>query len=116
MTAQPVGEGVYHIRAVIENTGWLPTNVTARATEKKFVQPLEVEIALPEGASLVSGDKKVECGQLAGRALKQTMYWQADPTDDRVKVEWVVRAPKDSQVTITATHQRAGKIRRTVML
>jgi hypothetical protein len=116
VAVQSVGEGVYHIRAVMENTGWLPTSVSARAAEKQCVRPLEVEITLPEGATLVSGDKRVECGQLAGRALKNTAYWEADPTDDRVKVEWVVRAPKGSEATITAAHQRAGKINRSLTL
>lgn len=116
VTVQPVGEGVYHVRAVIENTGWLPTSVSARATEKQFVRSLEIEISLPDGATLVSGDKRVAPGQLAGRALKNTAYWDADPTDDRAKVEWVVRAPQGGEVTITAAHQRAGKISRSVTL
>ncbi len=116
ITVMPVGEGAFHIRALVQNTGWLPTHVTDRAKEKKLIRPLEVEIALPEGAALVSGERKVEAGQLAGRALKNTTYWNSDPTDDRAKVEWVVRAPQGSAVTITAVHQRAGKISRTVAL
>lgn len=116
VAVRSAGEGVYHIRAVVENTGWLPTNIPQRAVEKQFVRPLEVEIALPDGAALIGGDRRVEAGQLAGRALKRTAYWEADPTDDRVKVEWVVRAPPGSEVTLTATHQRAGKIKRSVTL
>ena len=31
-----------------------------------------------------------------------------DATEDRVKVEWVVRAPQGGKVKLTARHERAG--------
>ena len=113
---KPLGEGAFHIVAVVQNTGWLPTSVTGRAQEKKLVRPVEVEICLPEGASLVSGLPRTEAGQLAGRALKRRPYEIADPTTDRAKVEWVVRAPQGGAVTLKATHLRAGCVRKTVTL
>ncbi len=118
VTVTPVGEGAHHIRAIVQNTGWLPTNITARAAEKKLVRPLEITLTLPPegGATLVSGQLKTEAGQLAGRALKTTTFWNSDPTDDRAKVEWVVKASAGSAVTITAEHQRAGKLTRIVTL
>jgi murein tripeptide amidase MpaA len=116
VSVTPLGGNTHHIRAIVQNTGWLPTNVSAKAAEKKLVRPVEVTLTLPEGATLVSGQLKTEVGQLAGRALKQSVFWNADPTDDRAKVEWVVKAPLGSALTITAAHQRAGKISRTVPL
>ena len=112
----PLGDGAYHILAVVQNTGWLPTSVTGHAQEKKLVRPVEVEISLPEGGSLVSGQLRVEAGQLVGRALKNRPYEMADPTTDRAKVEWVVRAPQGSTVTLKATHQRAGCVKQVVTL
>ena len=103
---QPLGDGAYHVLAVVQNTGWLPSSVTGRAQEKKLVRPVEVEIGLPEGASLVSGQPRVEVGQLAGRALKNRPYEVLDPTTDRAKVEWVVRAPQGGAITLKASHQR----------
>jgi murein tripeptide amidase MpaA len=111
----PTGR-LYHIRAVIQNTGWLATNLSQRALEKKLVRPLEVELTLPDGATLVTGERRAEAGQLSGRALKNSSMWGGDPTTDRTKVEWVVRAPAGSTLTITASHQRAGKIAKTVTL
>jgi hypothetical protein len=32
---------------VLQNAGWLPTNVTEKALERKAVRPLEVELTLP---------------------------------------------------------------------
>jgi hypothetical protein len=113
---ESLGDGATHIIAVILNTGWLPTSVSGRAEEKKLIRQLEVEIAVPDGAVLVSGKLRVEAGQLAGRALKLKAYWPNDPTDDRVRLDWVVRAPAGSTVTLKATHQRAGKVSRTVTL
>jgi hypothetical protein len=112
----PMGDSSYHLRAIIENTGWLGTAITKRAEEKKLIRPLEVELTLPEGAVLVSGERRTEAGQLTGRALKSTIYWGSDPTTDRAKVEWVVRAPAGSALTLTASHQRAGKISKAITL
>jgi murein tripeptide amidase MpaA len=103
---------LHAISLVLHNTGWLPTNVTKQALEMKAVRPLEVDIELPSGASLVVGRSKTEAGQLSGRdAVGATSIWSADATDERVKVEWVVRAPEGGQVAITAVHQRAGTVR-----
>lgn len=108
---------VHHIRLVLHNTGWLPTNVTEQALKMKAVRPLEVDIELPEGARLLVGEKKTMLGQLKGRDHKgSTAIWNADSTDERVKVEWVVQGPAGSVVKIVATHERAGMVRSEVTL
>jgi murein tripeptide amidase MpaA len=116
LTVTPLGEDAYHLRAVVQNTGWLPTYLSQRAKDKGLVRAVEAELILPDGAALVSGERKISLGQLEGRALKQTMYWGEDPTDDRAKAEWVVRAPRGATLTVTAQHQRAGKVSRQVVL
>ena len=76
---EPMGDGKHHVRLVLENTGWLPTNVSEKAKERKAVRPIEVELTLPDGARVVGGDRKVEAGQLAGRNMKRnTLGWRAD--------------------------------------
>ena len=114
---KPIGDGVYHVRLVLCNTGWLPTNITQKALDRKAVRPIEVELTLPDGATLVNGEKKVEAGQLEGRSQKRNILdTYADPTSDRVKVEWVIDAPTGGTLKIEARHQRAGVIRREVAL
>lgn len=112
-TVEPLGEGMYKVRLVVQNTGWLPTYITKKALEKKLVRGVIAEIELPEGASLRSGKPREELGQLEGRAYKPSAatVWHADPTDDRAKVEWVVHAPRGGTVRITAKHERAGVVR-----
>ncbi len=118
VSATAVGDGAWRVRAVVENTGWLPTSVTEKAVERKVVRPLTLEISFPEGATLASGEEKVECGQLTGRALRRSLIWWGgdDATSDRAKVEWVIEGPAGSEVTVTAKHERAGTVRQTVRL
>jgi hypothetical protein len=82
------------------------------------VRPLEVELTLPEGGRLVSGEQRTEAGQLTGRVEKRSALWWGndESTSDRVKLEWVVEAPAGSELGIEARHQRAGVVRRVVSL
>ena len=103
---------------MLQNSGWLPTNVTEKALERRAVRDLEVEVELPEGARLVGGDVKTEAGQLKGRADKRSTTWWAndESTGDLVKLEWVVEAPAGTEIGIEARHPRAGTVRRTITL
>lgn len=116
--ATSLGDGAYRVRLVVHNTGWLPTYVTKKAMERKVVRDVVCEIELPEGADLVTGEVREEVGQLEGRAYKPSApsVWDADPTDDRAKVEWVIRAPSGGTVKLLARHERAGAARAEVQL
>lgn len=105
------------VRAVIHNTGWLPTNVSKKALEQKVTRKLEVDVKLPHGATLVTGKEKTILDQLAGRDQQASApIWGGDATKERAKVEWVIEAEPGTEIEITAHHQRAGTIRRTVVL
>lgn len=107
----------HYVRATVHNTGWLPTNVSKQAVAMKVVRELEVDIALPEGAKLVTGKEKTMLGQLEGRDGKWSMpIFSGDATAERAKVEWVIEAEPGSVVEITAIHPRAGTIRKSVTL
>jgi hypothetical protein len=118
LEVEQVGEGAWLVRLVLLNSGWLPTNVTQKAVDRKAVRPLEVELTLPEGGRLVSGEQRTEAGQLTGRVEKRSALWWGndESTSDRVKLEWVVEAPAGSELGIEARHQRAGVVRRVVSL
>ena len=64
LDVEPLGEGRFLVRLVLENTGWLPTYVTQKAVDRQSVRPLEVELTLPQGARLVAGEVRTEAGQL----------------------------------------------------
>ncbi|MBI3946725.1 MAG: carboxypeptidase [Armatimonadetes bacterium] len=118
LEATPLGQGAYRVRLVVDNTGWLPTYVTKKALERKVVRGVVAEIELPEGATLQTGKRREEIGQLEGRAYKGPSVFGggSDPTDHRAKVEWVVCGKPGDVVQVTARHDRAGVVRARVEL
>jgi len=112
---EPAGDGAWRVRVVVENSGWLPTNVTRMAIDRHVVQPLRARIDLPDGAELVTGRDTLELGQLAGRALKTSsigmLSFGYDDTSDRTVAEWVVRAPAGTICPVELRHDRAGVVR-----
>jgi murein tripeptide amidase MpaA len=120
LDSEALGGGLWRVRLVVENQGWLPTNVSKKALERRAVRPVEAELELPDGAVLATGDVKQELGQLAGHGRARQMLAMFDggfdPTDDRAKAEWVVRADAGTTVLVTARHARAGTCRAEVTL
>ena len=120
-SATAVGDDAWRIRMVVENSGWLPSYVTKMAKQKKLVRGVVCEIELPEGARLETGSAREELEQLEGRAYKSAAAntWagsSADETDDRLKVEWVVRGKPGQTLKLAARHERAGTLRTEVAL
>ena len=52
LRSEPVGSGAHRVVLVLHNTGWMPTNVSQKAIDRKAVRPVEVEIELPDGGRL----------------------------------------------------------------
>jgi murein tripeptide amidase MpaA len=108
----PAGKDTFRVRLVVQNTGWLPTYVTKKALDKKFTRGVVAEIALPRGGTLQAGKLREELGQLEGRAYHSAFVDDYEGmTNDRLKVEWVVHAPKGGAVKLSARHERAGMVR-----
>jgi len=117
--AEDTGGGNYKVTLVVQNTGWLPSYVSKRALERKVVRGLIAEISLPDDASLIQGKRRVDAGQLERKAYKHTgvSFWpEPNVTDDRVKVEWVVKGRAGDAVDVVARHERAGTLRVAVKL
>ncbi|MEY2399051.1 MAG: hypothetical protein QOJ00_2225 [Actinomycetota bacterium] len=116
---EALGDGAWRVRVVVENTGWLPTNVTEKALERKAVRAVEARLNGADGVRVV-GDATVELGQLAGRVGKHSMLGgfggTTDPSVDRAKAEWVVRGPAGSTVDVEVWSPRAGVVRTTLKL
>ncbi len=117
--ASALGSDHWRVRLVVQNTGWLPSYVSMRAQERKIVRGVIAEIALPDGAALVQGKRREELAQLEGKWSKHTgvSFWpEYRVTDDRAKIEWVVRGRKGDRVDLIARHDRAGTVRASVTL
>ncbi len=117
--ADALGAGTWRVRLVVQNTGWLPTYVSKRALERKVTRGVIAEVALPAGVELVSGKPREALGELEGKAYKHTgvSFWPDHHlTDDRAKVEWIVRASPGAVIDLVARHDRAGAVHATVTL
>lgn len=118
----PLGGGVYQVRLVVQNAGWLPSYVSKKALEKRLVRGVIAEIALPDGAALKSGDLRQDIGQIEGRAYTASsltpwgMLIGNHFTSDRAKAEWIIHAPNGGEVTVSARHPRAGTVKATLKL
>jgi murein tripeptide amidase MpaA len=114
-----LGDGHYHVRVVVQNSGWLPAYVTKRAIERKTTRGLVGEISVPQGAKLVQGQPRIELGQLEGRAYTSsaaTPWGISTGTPDRAKAEWVIHAPQGGTAEVVMRHDRAGVVRITIPL
>jgi murein tripeptide amidase MpaA len=111
--SEPIGDGAFRLRLVLENSGWLPTNVTQKALDRMHVRPIEALLELPEGARVVTGQEREELGQLSGRVERRAIMWWGNDlsTTDRTKIEWVVEARPGDRVGVVARHERAGTAR-----
>ena len=117
--ADALGDEHWRVRLVVQNTGWLPSYVSKRALERKVVRGVIAEIALPPGVTLVQGKRREDLGQLEGRWSKHTgvSFWpDYHITDDRAKIEWVVRGRQGDCVELLARHERAGTVRAQITL
>ncbi|HEY4331507.1 MAG TPA: M14 family metallopeptidase [Ilumatobacteraceae bacterium] len=114
-TASPLGDGLWRIDAGIANTGWLPTNVSARAARERQVLPIVAELVLPAGAEVIGGANRVTLGQLRGRSgFRLDGGSRSDGTPDRVRATWTVRAATSTGIVVRACHPRAGTAQRTI--
>ena len=111
---EAVADGAWKVTVVVQNEGWLPSYVSKRALARKVVRGAIAEITLPAGAALAQGQTRVALGQLEGKAYKHTgvSFWpDYHVTDDRAKVEWVVRGAAGTEVDVVVRHERAGTVR-----
>jgi murein tripeptide amidase MpaA len=123
--AEALGGDTWRVRCAVGNAGWLPTAVTQRAVERRATRGLVFEIALPEGAELVTGLRRLDQAGYAGgphlaghapRQSQQAFLPEREVTGDRALAQWVVRAPAGAVITLTARVQRAGAVTAQVTL
>jgi len=113
--AVALGEGLWRIEVGVANTGWLPTQISARATRENLVLPLTLELDLPADAEIVGAPNRVRLGQLSGRsAFRLDGGSRSDGTPDRVLARWTVRADSPVGITAIAVHERAGTATRPI--
>jgi len=119
--AQKVGEGLYNIRCGIANTGWFNTTVTKHAEKNEITLPVTAHITATGQSALefVSPGEapRVKLGQLDGRSkFRVNGDNKSDGSPDRCMHSWMIRGKPGQQVTLTASHERAGTATVTISL
>ncbi len=118
LSATALGDGRYRLRLVVENSGFLSTQTSGQGQKRNAARPVRVELTLPEGAQLLTGQWRTELGHLQGRSNKWDALapYDSSPTDNRVWSEWVVQGKTGDEIGVTVLSDRAGTIRRFAVL
>jgi len=121
LAVKRVDEQTWKIETLVVNTGYLPTFLTQVALDQKTAKPVTATLELPNGSDVVHGRNKLEIGHLEGRAGRSSAFWMGYfrtgkelPSERRV--EWIVKAPAGTQVTLTVRSEKGGSVNRLVVL
>lgn len=107
LRAVDLGATTWRIEVGVANTGWLPTQVSARAAKENLVRPIAGVIS-GNGVAVVGGPARQLLGQLGGHGRARFTYGH-DGTPDRLLATWIVTAAAGAEVVVTISHDRAGR-------
>jgi murein tripeptide amidase MpaA len=108
-TLTSLGQDLWELQAVVENTGWMATNVTEKALQRRPPLDLEIALSLSAGAQLVDGEPTQRLPQLSGRVgLHTSLEQHEEGTPDRAAARWIMKAAVGATLTVVARHPRAG--------
>lgn len=117
---EALGEDTYRVEFVVENTGYMSTCGTERAVEGRVTREVMAEINLPDGVSLIQGKLRENLGHLNGRNNVPAASFVNDGVTvvggraQRAIVEWILKAPKGTDITLMAKQPRSGIVRAVV--
>lgn len=114
-----LGGELYQITTVVENTGFLATNLSDQALLMAAAPPVVVELQGEEGVDFLQGGQRQEIGHLAGRASRPMAYsrfydW---PAASRA-LRWTLRAPagRPAELRLRAGCPRAGFVQAAISI
>jgi hypothetical protein len=112
--ARSLGGNLHRVEAVVENAGYLPTNLTERALTARLAKPVRATLKVT-GGEVVDEPATRDLGHLPGtRALQAP---GGAPFANRRSVSWLVRATTaDPKVEIEVASEKGGTERRGVDL
>jgi hypothetical protein len=116
--ATALGGGLFRIDALVENEGFLPTNLTERALKAELAKPVRARLK-PRNADVAEGKVVKDLGSIPGtRALRGPGFsGGVAPAANRRDVSWVVKAGgADASVEVEVVSEKGGTERRTLPL
>ncbi|NNF98187.1 MAG: hypothetical protein HKM93_02325 [Desulfobacteraceae bacterium] len=109
--AECVSTGIYKVQAIVENNGYMATNLTRMGIDNEASLPVTAVLKSVSGDGVDMLDGAIrELGHLSGRADRRAMY---HPHGDkwgtpRRSAVWVIKAEKGTGVSVEAGCPRAG--------
>lgn len=120
LQSEKVSEGVYRVRAVVGNHGYLPNYLTQQGLKLGLCHPVSVTLS---GAQLVSGQSTVQIKQLEGFSGIKTGHIGFIGGLTTLKhapcqeiVEWLVAGKSGDTVTVCCAGDTVGRARQTLVL
>ncbi len=106
---EKLADDLYKVSVIVGNEGFLPTHLTQRALAHGTAKEVEVKLYAEDGEVLI-GKLGQSIGHLAGRDERTATWspWLREWSDTNRKLEWLLRAPDNTTLTITASSQKAG--------
>lgn len=119
--ATQLEKDLFQIDVAVVNSGWLPTQISQHALKNDLVRGVIFELDSIADIELLQGSQRIVTGQLKGRhdTPSSPNNWlgaKGDATDDRTRVQWLVRATASTTLGITVKHARAGTLHQELVL
>jgi hypothetical protein len=107
-----VADGVAKVTVVVENEGYLPTNITQRAVDLEIAVPVRAVVVV-RGGELVSGSGRTTLGHISGSRGQG----RSGTSAARRTLEYVVRTTDARAVLgVTVVSEKGGTIRTRIAL
>ncbi len=108
-----IGDSLCKVTVVVENKGYLPTNITQRALDMEIAVPVRAVVELT-GAELVTGTTRTTLGHLKGARDSQS---RSGRSESLRTLEYLVRVTDSRAVFgITVLSEKGGRVRRDILL
>lgn len=111
-TTERLADNLYQISVVVDNIGFLATNLSDQALAMQEAKPVQVVLAGNNDVEFVQGMATQEIGHLAGRLGRNMAYTRFyDWPASKQRVQWTVKAAAGTALLIEAGCPRAGTTR-----
>jgi len=111
---EKLAEGLYKLSLTVENAGFLPSFIVAKALENKVAPTVTATLSADGGFTPVKGKTVQSLGHLAGRIRMDRAFYFGDPTEGvpqkAATVSWVVRAEEGTRFTVRIASEKAGTL------
>ena len=107
----PMGGG-YVLSALVSNHGYLDTRISKQAEKQGAVRDDIVELILPDGATLLTGERITQIGFLEGygRAQKPVYQRYSEQSKSAARLKWTVLFKGEPEVTVVLRSERGGTV------